>query len=156
ESPQMLPGGKEVLFVRLPEEPGGTGVSRWDTAEIVIQSVGGNDRTVVWKGGSHPKYLATGHLIFVQGSTLCALWLDLKTRKVAGGLVPILEGVRRSGNGFTDAAQYAVSETGTLVTIPGAVAKAAEKGLMALLDKNGVATTLALRPAQYRSPRFSP
>jgi serine/threonine protein kinase len=156
ESPQILPGGKQVLFVRLPEEPGGAGVLRWDAAEIVIQSIGGNDRSVVWKGGSHARYLPTGHVVYAQGNTLFALAVDLPSRKVTGGPVPILEGVRRSSNGFSDAAQYAVSDSGTLVAIPGAGASQAAKGVLALLDRNGVTTALNARPAQYRSPRFSP
>src|SRR4029434_5137585 len=52
ESPQLLPDGKQVLFVRLPLSSV-AGITKWDTAEIVIQSIGGTDRTVVWKGGSH-------------------------------------------------------------------------------------------------------
>jgi Tol biopolymer transport system component len=156
DSPQVLPGGKQVLFVRAAGSVGELNAPRWDSAEIVIQTIGGNDRTVLWKGGSHPRYLPTGNLIYAQGNSLFALSVDLNSRKVTGGPVPILEGVRRSSNGITDAAQYAVSDSGTLVTIPGEAAALAEKGILTLLDHKGIATALSVRPAQYRSPRVSP
>ncbi|HET9216378.1 MAG TPA: hypothetical protein VFR18_05340, partial [Terriglobia bacterium] len=157
ESPQILPGGNELLFVRLAgANPGEDGVERWKTAEIVIQSIGKNDRTLIWKGGSHPRYLPTGQVVFAQGNTLFALNIDLDSRKVTAGPVPVLDGIRRSTDGFTDAAQYSISDTGVLVSIPDVVAPAAENGVLALLDRKGVTTPLPVRPAQYRGPRFSP
>jgi len=156
DSPQILPGGKQVLFVRAAGSVGELNASRWETAEIVIQTIGSNDRTVLWKGGSHPRYLPTGNLIYAQGNSLFALSVDLNSRKVTGGPVPIMEGVRRSSNGITDAAQYVVSDSGTLVTIPGEAAAVVEKGILTLMDRKGVATPLAVRPAQYRGPRLSP
>ena len=157
ESPQILPGDDEILFVRLAaQNPGAIGINSWVNAEIVIQSIGDNDPTVVWKGGSHARYLPTGHIIYAQGNTLFALSIDLDSRKVTGGPVPVLEGIRRSSNGFTDAAQYAVSDTGVLVSIPGTNGSTIEKGVLALLDRKGVSRPFAVRPAQYRSPRFSP
>jgi serine/threonine-protein kinase len=105
ESPQILPGDDEVLFVRLAaQNPGLIGINAWDNAEIVIQSIDDNDPTVIWKGGSHARYLPTGHIIYARGNTLFALSIDLGSRKVTGGPVPVLEGIRRSSNGFTDAA----------------------------------------------------
>jgi WD40 repeat protein len=152
----MLPGGKQVLFVRAAGPVAVANASRWETADIVIQTIGGSDRTVVRKGGSHPRYLPTGNLIYAQGNSLFALSVDLNSRKVTAGPVPILEGVRRSSNGLSDAAQYAVSDSGTLVTIPGEVAAVLEKGILTLLDRKGIAAPLAVRSAQYRGPRFSP
>jgi serine/threonine-protein kinase len=156
ESPQILPGGKQVLFVRLPQDPARRGIERWDDADIVIQSVGGNDRAVVVKGGSHARYLATGHLLYAQGNTLFAGLLDLNSRRVVGSPVSIRQGVRRSANGFTDAAQYAVSETGTLVTIPAPIDTTSQKGVLATRDRNENVTMLSPSAARYRSPRFSP
>ena len=155
DSPQLLPDGKQILFARAPGAPAAGGIAQWDPAEIVIQSIGGADRTVVWKGGSHPRYVPTGHLLYAQGNTVFAISIDVAARKVTGGPVPILEGIRRSTNGVTDAAQYALADNGTLVTIPG-IATATERSVMALLDRNGVAMPLSVRPAPYRSPRLSP
>jgi serine/threonine-protein kinase len=156
ESPQLLPDGKQVLFIRLPQPPSAGNLAKWDTAEIMIQSIGGNDRTVVWKGGSHARFLSSGHLLYAQGNTIFAVALDIRSRKVIGGPVPVLEGIRRSSNGVSDAAQYVVSDNGALATIPGGGPATVEKGVMALLDRKGGATPFSVRPAPYRNPRFSP
>ena len=94
-------------------------------------------------------------MIYAQGNTLFGIAFDAVRRAVIGGPVPLVEGVRRSSNGFTDAAQYAVSATGTLVTIPG-VAVAAPDTALALVDRSGNVTLLDVPRAQYRSPRVSP
>jgi serine/threonine-protein kinase len=152
-SPTILPRGDAVLFTRAEGNPGG-GVFAADT-QIVAQAIGSEDRTVVLEGGGAPTYLPTGHLIYAQGNTLFGIAFDAGRRAVEGGPVPIVEGVRRSSNGFTDAAQYAVSATGTLVTIPGTAIEQPET-VLALVDRNGNVTPLDVPRAQYRSPRVSP
>jgi dipeptidyl aminopeptidase/acylaminoacyl peptidase len=152
-SPTLLPGGDAVLFTRA-EGNSGAGVFGGDT-QIVVQTIGTEDRTVVLEVGGAPTYLSTGHLIYAQGNTLFAIAFDVASRAVTGGPVPIVEGVRRTSNGFTDAAQYAVSATGTLVTIPG-IATEQPETVLALVDRTGNVSPLDVPRAQYRSPRASP
>ena len=152
-SPTLLPGGDAVLFTRVEGEP--TSAPFGADTQIVVQTVRTDDRTVVWDGGGAPTYLPTGHLIYAQGGTLFGIAFDAGRRAVAGGPVPLVEGVRRSSNNFTDAAQYSVSTTGTLVTIPGAQVQAPDS-LLALVDRSGNVTALDVPRAQYRSPRVSP
>jgi Tol biopolymer transport system component len=121
----------------------------------VVQTIGAEDRTVVWDGGGAPTYLSTGHLVYAQGNTLFGIAFDAGRRALAGGPVLLIEGVRRSSDGFTDAAQYSVSATGTLVMIPG-VAVNAPDTVLALVDRSGTVTVLDVPRAQYRSPRVSP
>jgi Tol biopolymer transport system component len=66
DSPQLLPGGEAVLFTRTPGNPGESG--GFNAAQIVVQSIGGDDRTVVVEGGSAARYLPTGHLVYAQGT----------------------------------------------------------------------------------------
>jgi Tol biopolymer transport system component len=152
-SPTLLPGGDAVLFARAEGNP--TGSPFGADTQIVVQTIGADDRNVVWDGGGAPTYLPTGHLIYAQENTLFGIPFDAGRRAVAGGPVPLVEGVRRSSNSFTDAAQYAVSTTGTLVTIPG-VAVEAPDAVLALVDRSGNVAALDVPPAQYRSPRVSP
>jgi serine/threonine-protein kinase len=152
DSPQLLPGGNAVLFARV--DGNAPRQTRWDTAQIVVQTVGGDDRTVVWEGGSTPRYLPSGHLVYAQGSSLFAVPFDLDTPAVVGSPVPVLEGLQRSGNGGQDIANVAVSETGTLVNVPAAVGE--DSGLLALAERDGMETPLAVPPARYQSPRISP
>jgi serine/threonine-protein kinase len=153
-TPKILPGGEAVLFARAAGDFGGAVFT--DDTQIVIQTIGAEDRTVVWDGGGAPTYLPTGHLIYAQGNTLFGIAFDAARRVVAGGPVPLVEGVRRSNNAFTDAAQYAVSATGTLVTIPGVGVAALEATVLALVDRDGDVSPLDVPPARYQSPRVSP
>ena len=70
-----------------------------EAAQIVVQSIGGNDRTVVWEGGSAARYLPSGHLVYAQGTALFAIAFDPTTRAVRGGPVPMVQGLRRSISG---------------------------------------------------------
>jgi Tol biopolymer transport system component len=152
--PQLLPGEEAVLFSRLPRQP--LAPNRWNAAQIAIQSIGGDDRSIVWEGASAARYVPSGHLLYAQGATLFALAFDLESRTVSGGAVPIVEGVQRSVNGLSDTGGYALSDTGTLATVPGTVAVAAEAGVLAYVDRAGAVEALPVRPGQYRSPRVSP
>ena len=101
-SPQVLPGGKAILFTAASEAASG----RWDTAQIVVQSIGGDDRTVVWRGGRDARYVPTGHLIYVQGATLFGIPFDVSSRAVTGSQTPMVEGLRPYGSGaLTDSAR---------------------------------------------------
>jgi Tol biopolymer transport system component len=153
-TPKMLPGGDAVLFTRTEGSFGGAAFT--DDTQIVVQTIGAEDRTVVWDGGLAPSYLPTGHLIYLQGNTLFGIAFDPGRHAVSGGPVPIVEGVRRSSNAFSDAAQYAVSATGTLVAIPGVGVAALEATVLALVERNGDVAALDVPPARYQSPRVSP
>jgi serine/threonine-protein kinase len=156
DSPQLLPGGEAVLFTRLPGAPGMA--AALDEAQVVVQSIGGDDRTVVWEGGSAARYLPSGHLVYAQGAALFALPFDPATRTVRGGPVPLLNGLRRS-NGITDAAQFAVSDTGTLVMVPGSPNAIVQTGITTTLtwvDREGSEAPFPVRPDDYTLARISP
>jgi hypothetical protein len=157
QSPQILPDGQAVLFTRIPGTPGSAG--SLDAAQVVVQSISGNDRTVLSNGGSAARYLPTGHLVYAQGTALFALPFDPSTRAVRGGPVPIIANLRRSSDGFSDAANYSVSDTGTLVMIPGdpdAVAQTAIQTTPAWVDREGREEPLPIRPDDYTAARISP
>jgi dipeptidyl aminopeptidase/acylaminoacyl peptidase len=81
---------------------------------------------------------------------------DVKSLTVTGAPVPVVVGVRRSTGQFTAATQLAVSDTGTMVYIPGpATAVPSTRGL-ALQRAGGVAAPLTITPADYSYPRVSP
>jgi serine/threonine-protein kinase len=151
---KILPGGDAVLFARAEGNPGGAVFT--DDTQIMVQTIGAEDRAVVWNGGGAPNYLPTGHLIYAQGNTLFGIAFDANRRAVSGGPVPLVEGVRRSPTVVTDAAQYAVSATGTLVAIPGVGAAQLGAGVLALVGRDGDVSPLDVPPARYQSPRVSP
>jgi serine/threonine-protein kinase len=154
DAPQMLPDGDHILFTLAR----GRSRERWEKAQIVAQSLSSGTRKVLIDGAADGRFVRTGHLVYELGGVLFAVPFDLKTLQVVGAPAPILEGVRRTLNPeiSTGAAQYALSDTGTLAYIPGVVASGAGLATLAWLDRNGVAEALKLQPAAYHDPRISP
>src|SRR5262249_56514660 len=76
---------------------------------------------VVLRDGSDARYIPTGHLVYAKGFALFAVRFDADRLTVSGTPVSILEGIQRAGNPAvnTAAANYAVSDGGTLVYVGG-------------------------------------
>ena len=85
--PQMLPGGEWVLFTLT----SASGPTRWDEAQIVVQSLDSGERKILWEGGSDARYVPTGHLVYALEDVLFALPFDLASLEVSGGPVPLVE-----------------------------------------------------------------
>ena len=144
--PQILPGGNAVLFsLRSYVEPG------WDTAQIVVQSLTSGERTTVIKGGTDARYLQSGHLVYAVAGSLFAVRFDPVTHMIAGPAVPILIGVRRSFG----SAMFAVSDTGSLVYVPGPATTTSNLRTLVQSDRNGVSVSLKVPPNNYAHPRVS-
>jgi len=152
-SPQILPDGQTLLFTL-----GGniTSADRWNQARIVAQSLRSGERRTLIEGGSHARYVRTGHLVFVRDGVLFAVPFDLKRLQVTGGRVPIVEGVWRTQIANSGAALFSLSDTGSLVYVPGPATTALGQSDLALIDRKGVATPLKLPPGVYEYPRISP
>jgi len=153
--PQILPGGQSVLFtVASPA----TGVDRWDKAKVVVQALKTGERKVVIEGGSDGRYVPTGHLVYATGGVLFAVPFDLKRLATVGGATPIVEGIRRgtATAAASGAAQYAFSNTGSLVYEPGPASTSVLNLDIALIDRQGTVEPLRLTPAPYEFPRRSP
>ena len=152
--PQRLPGGDWILFTLARTSR----ATRWDEAEIVVESPATGERRVVLAGGSDARYLPTGHLVYAFEDVLYAVAFDVDRLERRGGQVPVVQGVQRAlaPEGNTGAASYSVTADGTLVYVPGTAGVVAEEGVLALVDRAGAVSPLPVRPGQYRSPRVSP
>ena len=110
--PQLLPGGRAVLFT-LSE-----GNDAWDDAQVVVEPLDGRARQVVMRGGTDARYLPTGHVVYARRGSLLAVPFDADRLQTTGSPVSIVDGVAQSVAGTTGAAQFGVSEDGTLVYMP--------------------------------------
>jgi len=150
--PQRLPNRDWILFT----VTRAIGLSRWDMADIVVQSVASGERRVLRRGGSDGRYLPTGHLIFAYQNVLYAAAFDVDRLEVTGETVPLVSGVRRvngpGGNG--GAAFFSVSDNGTIIYVPGN-ALSGTQGL-AWVARDGTRTPLKVPPDRYNHPRLSP
>jgi serine/threonine-protein kinase len=151
--PQMLPGGKAVLFT-LAKATNAT--NRWDEAKIVVQSLASGERKVLIDHGSDARYVPTGHLVYALSGVVLAVPFDERRLDVLGGPVPIVEGVRRSDGAATGAAQFSVAANGSLVYIPGPVKAGQGDRELALIDRKGVGNALKLPSGAIEHPRLSP
>ena len=147
--PHVLPDGRHVLFTLAT----GTAPDRWDKARVVVQSLGSDERKTLIVGGSDARYVPTGHLLYAVAGRVLAVAFDERRLEVKGSHVPMIEGVRRSA--ASDAANFSVSSTGSLVYVPGPASPSAEM-VLGLTDRKGFVEPLKLPPGLYSSPRVSP
>ena len=152
ESPQLLPDGRHILFTS--SETGG-----WDAATIHIQAIDGDERTLVWDGGSDAMWIPTRHIIYANGNDLWARSWDLDRMEPTSGVVPIVQGVQRSIN--SDAAQFALSDNGTLIYVPSSSAAAASNetrrsSLVWVNPGDDGETPVPISANEFRMARISP
>jgi Tol biopolymer transport system component len=147
--PQVLPGGKAVLFT---SAAGGVGTIFEDADIVVYSMASGQRKTLIQNGGYYPRYLPSGHLVYLHAGTLFAVPFDLKRLEVTGQPTPILEGVVSSPG--VGGAQFSFSDTGTLLYVAGG--GGGQNVTIYWMDRAGKFTPLRETPGNYRDPAFSP
>jgi len=143
EYPQLLPGGKHILFTRKHNHP--------DNIRVAVLSLDSREKRTIIDNGGYARYLPTGHLIYYWKGALLAVAFDLKRLEVTGPSVPVVERVWRRNQ---KPPSYSISENGTLVYIPGDV-EVIENTLV-WVDHQGTIKPLSLPPGRYWGPRLSP
>ena len=133
--PQLLPGDDLVLFTLRP-----AGTASWDQSQIVVERLANGERTVLLEGGRDARHLSTGHLVYVHERTLLAQVFDVDQLVILGFPVPLIEDVRTAG-AATGAAQFSVSNDGSLVYVTG-LGSGGEWGLV-WVDHEGQEEVLA-------------
>jgi serine/threonine-protein kinase len=150
-APQVLPGGDQILFTL-----GTRGMSSWDQASIVVQSVSTRKRVVLIDHATGGIFSASGHLLFARGGIVYAVPLDLKQPATRGEPVAVLEGVRRAAQGTTGAIHLVVSPSGTIAYLPGPISASGGQTQLAIFDRAGNAEPLSVPLGAYSQPRVSP
>jgi serine/threonine-protein kinase len=145
--PQILPGGKAVLFSAY------TSMTGLDGGSIEAQSLKRNGlRKTLVRGATWGRYVASGHLVYINRGTLYAVPFDPERLEVHGTPTPILEEVAYDsawGSALID-----FSHTGMLVYR----SSKAAGGLVTVqwLDQSGHTRPLLPVPGNYLSPTLSP
>ena len=143
--PQVLPGGKGVLFTAVAD-------TSYDNADLVVQTLPAGPRKIVHRGGTYGRYLASGHLAFVHERALVAMPFDLDRLEATGPPVRVIDGIMSSS--LSGGAQFDVSPAGTLVYLTGTATDAPLQ--MDWMDRAGRTTVLRQTPAIWITPRFAP
>ena len=145
--PQVLPGNAGVLFTVSPSNTG-----PFDEADLAVVPLSGGPSKVVVKGGAHGRYVASGHLLYVNAATLFAVPFDLERLAVTGPPVPAVEGVSYAPD--TGGAQFSVSTSGTLLFVPSAYDRTGTA--IDWMDRAGTVIPLRAVSSVWGRPAFSP
>ncbi|MBL7187070.1 MAG: serine/threonine-protein kinase [Phycisphaerae bacterium] len=140
--PQVLPGGKAVLFTN--RCIGGP--------DIEVYSLETDRRTKLFSG-HYARYVpTTGHIVYARTGALYAVRFDIERLKVVGSSVPIVPDVLTGGSG---SAHFAISRNGSLAYVP--VVTRSTELTPVWVDRNGRVETLpAATPHNYISVTISP
>ena len=148
--PELLPGGEWMLFTLC------RSVRGWSNASIVAQSLTGNERKVLVEHGREARYVASGHLTYVDGGTLFAVPFDLDDMRVDGSAVAMASNLHMSAEDETGAAGYDVSDDGVLAFAPPAGYGAAGPTRLLFQDRDGHETPLSIDVRPFGSASLSP
>jgi serine/threonine-protein kinase len=145
--PFLLPGCDAALFtIRRKAD------SSFDRARIARLALPSGSIDIILERGTDARYVPTGHLLFVRGGALHAVPYDSRTNRVTGMPVAVVEGLMTNPN--SGAAQYAVSDNGTLLYLRGGEWAAQRLLVWAAPGESDRVLSNGRRP--YQSPRVSP
>ncbi len=105
--PQNLPGGKAILY---------TVWHNFMDMRVALYSLESDRQRILIDKGTHAQYVPTGHLVYAWAGDLLAAPFSLSELELTGPSVPVLEGVATGDEG---GAHFGVSETGSLIYVPG-------------------------------------
>jgi len=144
--PQFLPDGDTVIFTAHSDN------FNLDTGSVHAVSLSNGKRRHVLEASADVRVSPTGHLVYVQASTMVAVPFDAGRLEVLGPAFPVIEGVAVQVN--TGAAQFAISNSGRLAYVPGE--PMGDDVRLVLADREGQRTELVGTNTLHRHPRFSP
>jgi eukaryotic-like serine/threonine-protein kinase len=157
--PEMLPGGRAVLFTIAPSTGG------VDAAQVAVLDLQTGRRKILVRGGSHAHYVPSGsgsparaereggHLVYAAANTLRAVPFDLATLETRGTPVPVISDVVTKTFGAVDAA---VAGDGTLAYVLGRSASGATARTLVWVDRQGGEMPIPAPPRPYVYPQLSP
>jgi len=145
--PQFLPNGAAVLFTVLSE-------SETEPPQIFVLDLRSLESRPLLSGAA-ARYVPTGHLVYVDGAALKVVEFDLDEQVTHGEpFAPsTIDVAITADNG---AAEFALSDTGTLLFLAPGTPTTAGLGRLAWVDRHGKEEDLTLKTDYYQTPRISP
>ncbi|HUB79546.1 MAG TPA: protein kinase [Bryobacteraceae bacterium] len=154
-APQILPGGKAVLFTDAQMS------ADVDQYTIGVLTLADGHRKIVARGGVSARYVGPpgrpGHLIYVNKTALFAVPFDPDKLETRGSPVPVLDGVAIGR--VTGMAQFDCSPGADghgILVYRKAGANSSDLWTLDWIDEGGKTEPLPVKPGAFRSPRVSP
>jgi eukaryotic-like serine/threonine-protein kinase len=144
-APEILPGGRAVLYTVIPTRsivvPGVANVAGARIEAIDLQT---RARKVLIRGGSDARYASTGHLLYLSEGSVHAVGFDVGKLELSGQPAEVVSG---------SIVEFAISAEGTLAYAP---ANRTEANTLVWVDRQGREQPLGAPPHPYLYPRISP
>ena len=147
--PVLLPDGDSLLFT----------VGFGNERQVVARSLDdGNQATLFTDATSPVEFLTSGHLVYAVGNDLRVRAFNTETWEV-GSALPSVQNIFRLAP--TSALNFDVSESGSLVYVPGPrdivnTTTPVNRAVLALVNRSGQVETLNAGMNRYQAPRLSP
>jgi serine/threonine-protein kinase len=145
--PSYIAGSDAVLLTLKPKA-----LQTFDDAQIAVVSLRGGAPKHVLDGGTAASYSSTGHIVYAHDGALLAAPFDSARLVTSGAPFVALPAVSRSS--ATGSAHYALSQSGTLVTLPGSVD--VDNRTLVRVDPSGHAEPLTREVRPFGTVRTSP
>jgi serine/threonine protein kinase/Tol biopolymer transport system component len=146
--PEILPGGRWVLFTAIAEE-----TFSFDEARLAAVSLDTGERRTVLNGAGYGRYVGGGQLAFVRAGRVYSIAFDPERLETSGAPEVMLDGVRYDPqNGGTHLATTSGSRV--LVYSPGV--PSSPDRYLSWLHRDGRLTRLVETARMFSDPRLSP
>jgi serine/threonine-protein kinase len=143
-SPQLLPGGRELLF----------SIQTGAGTRSAVLDLKSREKKIVFENAPGDAHYAPGHLVYYvfTSGTLMALPFDLDRLTTRGSPTPVVEQVQFSVGPL---GPYAFSDSGTLAYFGGALLPVPVSTFV-WVDRKGAETALPAPPQRYGPIRVAP
>ena len=145
--PSVLPGGQAVLFT-IAAASGSI-----QNAQVAVLDMKNGQRKVLIRGGSQAEYVKSGHLVYAVSGALTVVRFNLARLEVVGDPVQMID---LSLSGQLGAANFAVSQQGTLVYLPTSAGPQNDLRSLVWVTRQGREEPIALPRRPYAVARLSP
>lgn len=153
--PYAVPGSETILLSVLQ----GNATTEFIPSVLLHNTVSGQTTTLI-QGATAPRYVASGHIIFLRSESLWAVPFDAQALEIVGDEVEIpiaIEGY--IGFGLRN---YSVSDNGQFIYQPASNINLQQRlaasalGVPVWVDRSGQETALAMPAGNYFDPQLSP
>jgi serine/threonine-protein kinase len=143
--PEILPGGKAVLFTIVTRRP-------IENSQVAVLDLRTGHSRVLVQGGSNAHYAGSGHLVYALRGAVYAVAFDLEHLQVRSD--PILVEERLVTKSLSGAASFSLTRDGALVYLAGDAVSVARA--LVWVDRHGGETRILAPPRSYFDARVSP
>jgi eukaryotic-like serine/threonine-protein kinase len=155
--PHFLPDGSAVLYTVLRFK---YVTPDWSKAQIWVKSLKTGDQKLLIEDGTDAQYVGDGWIVFARLGKLFAIAFDEKSLSVQGQPIQVLDGITHAtyevgATSTTGAAQFSVSDDGTLVYVEGGIEPPVLSSLV-WADRSGKTSLVGTPARAHLSARVSP